>query len=179
MPETDKKPEKIILTGYRATGKSSVGKMVAELTGYEFIDMDKVLEGRFGKISDLVAEKGWDFFRAREKELLVELTGTTGKVIATGGGAILHQEVWDRFKASGWVVWLTSDLESICSRLAVDPASPGQRPSLTGADIREEAAAVLAAREPLYREGSHLEVDSNRPLDQVVAEIMAALQSRF
>jgi len=107
------------------------------------------------------------------------LTDTIGKVIATGGGAILHQDVWDRFKASGWVVWLTSDLESICKRLADDPASPGQRPSLTGGDIREEVASVLAEREPLYRDGSHIEVDSNRPLGEVVAEIMATLQSEF
>jgi shikimate kinase len=170
-------PEKIILTGYRATGKSSVGKMLAADLGYDFIDMDKILEERYGKISDLVAEKGWDYFRVREKELLVELVSKTGKVIATGGGAIMHGDEWQQLKSSGFVVWLTSDIESICNRLASDPASPGQRPSLTGEDIREEAASVLAEREPLYRNGSHMEVDSNRSLDVVAAEILTALKT--
>lgn len=170
-------PEKIILTGYRATGKSSVGKILAVELGFDFVDMDKVLEERHGKISELVAEKGWGFFRAREKELLTELVAVTGKVIATGGGAIMHEEEWQQLKKSGMVIWLTSDIKSICDRLSVDPATEGQRPSLTGTDIKEEAAAVLAEREPLYRKGSHLEIDSNRSLDEVVADIMSSLRS--
>ena len=170
-------PEKIILTGYRATGKSSVGKILAVELDYDFIDMDKIIEERYGKISALVAEKGWGFFREREKELLVELVSKTGKVIATGGGAIMHEDEWQQLKRSGLVVWLTSDIESICTRLGVDPATPGQRPSLTGKDIREEAASILAEREPLYRNGSHMEVDSNRSLEVVAAEILAALKT--
>ena len=176
MPDL-KLPENIILTGYRATGKSSVGRMLAAELGYEFIDMDKVLEARYGEISELVAEKGWGFFRAREKELLDELAGGSGKVVATGGGAIMHEAEWAKLKEAGFVVWLTSDVKIICDRLSFDPASPGQRPSLTGADIREEVSAVLAEREPLYRRGSHLEIDSNRSLDLVVADIIASLKA--
>ena len=162
---------KVILTGFRATGKSSVGRMLAERLDVSFIDMDDVLVARHGEISDLVKEKGWDYFREREKELLEELVATREAVISTGGGAVMHRDVWQRLKESGLVVWLTSDLDMICKRLDQDPGSDAQRPSLTGKDIRAEAEAILAEREPLYREGSHLEVDSNRLLDEVVADI--------
>ena len=112
----------------------------------------------------------------REKELLRELIDLTEGVIATGGGAVLHQELWPAMRESGLVVWLTSTLELICQRLGGDPASVSQRPSLTGRDIRAETATVLAEREPLYRAAAHMAVDSNRPVPEVVAEIEAFLR---
>jgi shikimate kinase len=170
-----KPPRKVILVGFRATGKSSVGRLLAERLGVEFIDMDRLLTERHGPISDQVAEHGWDWFRAREKELLAELVGLAEGVIATGGGAVLHRELWPPLRKTALVVWLTSSLEQICRRLSVDPATGSQRPSLTGRDIREETAAVLAEREPLYRSVAHLMVDSNRPVAEVTAEIVALL----
>ncbi|MDF1578792.1 MAG: shikimate kinase, partial [Desulfobulbales bacterium] len=62
--------KKIILTGYRATGKSSVGRVLAERLKLDFIDMDEVLAARHGEISEVVRERGWNYFRTREKELL-------------------------------------------------------------------------------------------------------------
>ena len=172
MPESIRK---IILVGFRATGKSSVGRLLAAHLGVEFLDMDQVLTARYGEISRIVAEQGWDFFRAREKELLREVIDRQEGVIATGGGAVLHRELWPPMRASGLVIWLTSTLELICRRLGSDPVSGSQRPSLTGDDIRAETAAVLAEREPLYRAAAHLAVDSNRPVPEVVAEIEALL----
>ena len=166
---------KIILIGYRATGKSTVGRLLAKRLGVSFIDMDEVLVARHGEINELVKERGWDYFRAREKELLEELVASREVVISTGGGAVLHQDIWPRLKETGLVVWLTADLATICSRLKVDSRSENQRPSLTGKDIRDEAARVLAEREPLYREGSHLEIDSNIPATEVVVQIEKAL----
>jgi shikimate kinase len=162
---------KIILVGFRATGKSSVGRLLAEHLGVAFIDMDAVLTERHGEISSQVDAHGWDWFRAREKELLAELAVLEEGVIATGGGAVLHRELWPDLRKSGLVVWLTSTLELICQRLSLDPASSSQRPSLTGRDIRQETAAVLAEREPLYRAVADLIVDSNRPVPEVAAEI--------
>jgi len=171
----NKATHKIILVGFRATGKSSVGRLLADHLGVQFIDMDQVLTERHGAISDQVSTHGWDWFRAREKELLAELVGLEEGVIATGGGAVLHRDIWPAIRKTSLVVWLTSTLELICRRLAVDPATGGQRPSLTGRDIREETATVLAEREPLYREVADLAVDSNRPVAEVVSEIEAIL----
>lgn len=167
---------KIILVGFRATGKTSVGRLLAEHLGVEFLDMDRVLTERHGKISQVVAEHGWDFFRARERELLKELVDLQEGVIATGGGAVLHREIWPAMRESGLVVWLTSTLELICQRLGSDPASDSQRPSLTGRDIRAETATVLTEREPLYRAAAHLTVASNRPVAEVAGEIEELLR---
>ena len=172
---TPGKNRKVVLTGYRATGKSIVGRLLARQLDVAFIDMDEVLKARYGEISEMVREKGWDYFRAREKELLTELVATNNAVIATGGGAIMHQEEWQALKDTGLVVWLTSDPQTICDRLTADPLSDSQRPSLTGEDIRVETARVLEEREPLYRQGSHLEIDSTRPASEVAAEIEKAL----
>lgn len=171
-----KQKRKIILTGYRATGKSTIGRLLAERLDVTFIDMDEVLVARHGEISDLVKERGWDYFRTREKELLEELVASREAVISTGGGAVLHKNVWQELKETGLVVWLSADLETICRRLDADAVSDSQRPSLTGSDIKAEAAKVLAEREPLYREGSHLIIDSTRPVAEVVAEIEQALE---
>ncbi|MCK4837290.1 MAG: shikimate kinase AroL [Desulfobulbaceae bacterium] len=166
---------KIILSGYRATGKSTVGRVLAERLDVSFIDMDEVLVARHGEIRDVVKERGWDYFRAREKELLEELVASREAVISTGGGAVLHKDVWRELKKTGLVVWLSADLATICRRLEADSVSDSQRPSLTGSDIKAEAAKVLADREPLYREGAHLMVDATRPVEEVVGEIEKAL----
>ncbi|MBU0484555.1 MAG: shikimate kinase [Proteobacteria bacterium] len=168
--------KKIILTGYRACGKTSVGKILAAKLGLDFIDMDKVLEERYGSIRQMVEDQGWDFFRARERELLDELTGRDNLVVATGGGAIMHHPQWQRLMDTGLTVWLTGDVETICRRLAADLVSAEQRPSLTGQDIRDEVAGVLAEREPFYRQGSHLTVDGNMDLADIVLKIENFLQ---
>lgn len=168
---------KIILTGYRATGKSAVGRLLADRLGLSFFDMDSCLEERAGRpIRQLVAEHGWEQFRELERNLLAELVDQTGMVISTGGGAILHQESWRRLSRTGLVVWLTADIDTICRRLTEDSNSVEQRPSLTGADICTEAAMVLAEREPLYAKGSHLSITTDdNTVEQIVLLIEQAL----
>jgi len=165
--------KKIILIGYRATGKSSVGRRLAVHLGLRFLDMDHELEQRHGRsISEMVADQGWPYFRRLERDLLEEIIGVQGMVISTGGGAILHQALWPRVMASGLVVWLTADQQIIRQRLLGDDQTAGQRPALTAGDPFAEIAEVLAYREPLYRGGSHLAVDTGRlGLDDIVTEI--------
>lgn len=160
----------IIIIGYRATGKTTVGQQLAADLGLRFIDMDHEVEQRQGRsISEMVADQGWSYFRRLERNLLEELISRRGVVISTGGGAILHQDLWPRVKASGVVVWLTADRKTICQRLLGDDQTASQRPSLTGSDPFAEIVEVLAQREPLYRAGSHIEVDTGRlGLDEIV-----------
>ena len=168
------KKTKVILTGYRATGKSSVGRILASMLDWRFFDTDFEIEKRQGfSVSRIVAKKGWEFFREQEKKILMELADREQVVIATGGGAIMHQQIWNRLMKNGLVVWLTADPQIICQRLAADPATEGQRPSLTSSDILTEVESVLREREPLYRAGSHLEIDSSRSVVEIAEEIMA------
>ncbi|OGQ98556.1 MAG: hypothetical protein A2505_01760 [Deltaproteobacteria bacterium RIFOXYD12_FULL_55_16] len=168
---------KIILTGYRATGKTLVGLMLAQSLNLDFLDLDEMLEIRAGQpISQLVARQGWEQFRLLERDLLGEMLCRKDVVISTGGGAILQQEIWNLLRQTGLTVWLTADIETICRRLAADTNSTSQRPTLTGSDIYTEVAQVLAEREPLYKKGSHLTVDtSNKTAGEIVHLIELAL----
>ncbi len=133
-------PRKIILTGFRATGKTTVGRLLAAELGLVFLDMDQELMLRHGPISALVTARGWPFFRQKEKELLAELVDRTGIVIATGGGAIMHEELWTRLKETGFVVWLSAPVAEIQKRMRHDDATSSQRPALTAGDAMQEAA---------------------------------------
>lgn len=167
---------KIFLIGYRATGKSSVGLALATRLGLPFVDMDRQIEARAGRpISALVAAEGWAAFRRQERELLAELAADDqAMVIATGGGAVLHQELWPQLKKEHLVVWLIADIATIGARLAADPVTASQRPSLTGQEVQAEIAAVLAEREPLYRQSAHCIVDTTTtPLATVVEQLVA------
>ncbi|MDH5297583.1 MAG: shikimate kinase [Desulfobulbaceae bacterium] len=171
---------KIILTGYRATGKSTVGRLLARRLSIDFLDMDKEIEARAGTtIREMVASHGWPYFREMERALLAELAGRDRLVIATGGGAVIHGEEWQRLKDTGLVVWLTADPATIGLRLAGDHVTAAQRPSLTGSGTGREIESVLAQRTPLYQQGSHLAVDTvGRTLEEIAALILAALPQR-
>ncbi|MFW8599965.1 shikimate kinase [Desulfobacterota bacterium M19] len=160
--QTESHWKNVILTGYRAVGKTSVGKILARRLGMNFIDTDQEIVRREGlEIKEIVAKEGWDYFRIRERDLLMELAAGDGMVIATGGGAITH-ECWPELMTAGLVVWLTADEETICRRLITDDNTAAQRPSLTGKNILAEVNETLAVRKPLYRQGSHIMVDTTR-----------------
>lgn len=155
------RPERIILTGFRATGKSAVGAKLAERLGFDFIDTDAELcVGIQCSVAEYVNRYGWLPFRQKERELLTQLAGTTEAVIATGGGAILHRDEWKALRMNSLVVWLRADAETIRQRLRQDRDTAAQRPSLTGAESGDEVEELLNARNPLYREGSDMSVDT-------------------
>lgn len=171
------KEDNIILIGYRATGKTSVGRLLARRLGRPFVDSDQAIVEKAGQsIAAMVAARGWDFFRSQEKEMLQELGRRSGQVIACGGGAILHQDIWPLLKKNAFVVWLTADTATICGRLQGDEATAGQRPSLAGGDIYSEVREILAERTPLYRAGCHLELDATGRLEDIVQRIITAFQ---
>ncbi len=163
--------QKIILTGYRASDKATIGGILAVRLGFEFLDMDTVISERAGNsLEQIVNVHGWDYFRALEYNLLEELIGREDIVIATGGGAILHQDIWPALMRSGLVVWLMVDLENIRQCLAADHMTSLQRLSLIGKDPFAEMAAVLKERQPLYENGSHMTLDSGAFSPEFVAE---------
>ena len=177
----NEKTKNIVLTGFRATGKSSVGRMLDERLGYTFIDTDILLCERLGApIADLVARHGWAFFRQAEGALLAEVPTMVRTVLATGGGAIEHQEQWHRLRNCSYVVWLDADVATLRQRIGNDPNSPEQRPSLTGRPIHDEIAELLERREPLYSAGSDLRLDTSTSGPAVLVErIIRAMRSDF
>lgn len=160
----------VVLTGFRATGKTAVGRILAELLGYRFIDTDKVITGRLGcSISESVEREGWQPFRDIEEDVLKGLAGEKNAVIATGGGAVLHRETWPKLYHQAFVIWLRADLATILSRLGADEKTAMQRPSLSGQGLETEIVALLAEREPMYRAGSDMIFDTENRTPKVLA----------
>ena len=165
--------DRIILTGFRGTGKSAVGRKIAERTGFIFIDTDDTLEIELGcTVCDYVRRAGWPAFREQERLLLARLAGVRQAVIATGGGAIMHQAEWQGLRQKSRVIWLRATAATIRQRLDQDCETATQRPSLTGCDPLAEIEPVLAEREPLYRAGSDVSIDTDgKTQDEIVSRI--------
>jgi shikimate kinase len=141
----------LILIGYRCSGKTSVGKIVAGHTGMSFYDTDDLIEKSTGRtIDDIVAKEGWDKFRKIEKAVIMKASEFKNAVIATGGGVVTSEENVKNLKKNGYVVWLAGNPEALMKRMEKDNKEGHARPSLTGSGSLEELGKVLEIRVPLY-----------------------------
>lgn len=164
----------VVLIGYRGTGKSTVGKVLAARLGRTVVSTDAEVVKRAGRsIPDIVAKYGWDHFRDLESQVCQELAGRDGLVIDTGGGAILRPPNVEALKTTGTVFWLTASVETIGKRIGGDT----QRPSLTGTkSFIEEIQDVLRERTPKYAAAAHHVIDTDgRSIVQIADEILARL----
>ncbi len=161
----------LVLIGYRATGKTSVGKLLAQALRRPFVDLDQELTAHAGRsVAEIVAAEGWEGFRRREKELVRRFAGLSGLVLATGGGVVLDPENVALLRETGVLVWLTATPETIRRRLAADAATTVNRPGLCGADPLAEVEELLRQREPLYRQAADVVIDTARCTPHEVAD---------
>jgi shikimate kinase len=169
----------LVLIGYRATGKTSVGARLAARLHRPFVDLDEVLVREAGRsIADIVAQGGWPEFRRLEKELVARYAAITGQVLAPGGGAVLDRDNVAALRENGIIIWLTADPDTIQARLAQDQPRDANRPSLTGSDTIREVTEVLNQRAPLYQAAAQIIVDTtHREIAQVVELVLEALKS--
>jgi shikimate kinase len=165
----------LALVGYRGTGKSTVGRIVADQLKRTFLDADFELEARTGRsVSAILSEEGEPVFRDWERRTLAELIEQAPTaVIATGGGAILCEVNRRRLCDFGFIVWLTAEPAELASRLRSDPCGLASRPALSTEGTIGEIARILAVRTPLYQgvADAVIETDGRRP-DQVAAAIL-------
>ena len=161
----------IVLIGYRGTGKSTLGKILAARLGRQLVSTDEEIICRAGKsISDIVAAQGWDHFRDLETAVCQDLAVRDNLVIDTGGGAILRDENVKVLKGNGRLFWLTASVETIATRIGGDT----KRPSLTGtkshvAEIRE----VLSERTSKYQAAAdHAISTDGRSLEELANTVL-------
>ena len=168
----------LVLIGYRATGKTSVGARLAEVLHRPFVDLDQVLVREAGRsVADIVAQGGWAEFRRLEKQLVARYRDARGQVLATGGGVILDPDNVEALQKNGIIIWLIADPAAIQARLAQDQPRDANRPSLTGGDTIREAAEVAEKRAPLYQAAAQISIDTtHRSVAQVVKLVLAALK---
>lgn len=168
----------IVLIGYRGTGKTSVARRLGLRLGWTWVDADVEIELAAGKsIAEIFADDGESAFRDLEDQVLTRLFARDDHVLALGGGAVVRDENRRLITGAGRVVWLRASPQAIALRVAEDPASPSQRPNLTASGGLAEIINVLASREPLYRECSEFEVDTeDKDIEQVADEILGRLE---
>ena len=168
----------ISLIGYRGTGKTTVGVLLAERLGWRCVDTDLQVEERVGmSIRDLFQQCGEPEFRKYETQVIREWVRHYKVVLSLGGGAILSEENRQRIRVAGPVVWLTASPEELHRRIHGDDRSALLRPNLTSQGGLEEVKRVLADRLPLYEECADIVVDTeNRKPAEIVDQILGKLQ---
>jgi shikimate kinase/3-dehydroquinate synthase len=168
--------QNVFLVGLMGAGKTTIGRILARKLGLRFIDSDHEIEARTGASIPWIFEiEGEPSFRRREAEVIRELTGQDGLVLATGGGAILNADNRACLKERGTVIYLRASVHSILQRTAHDK----NRPLLQTADPRKKLEELMAVRDPLYMEIADVVIDTGRPnVQSMVQTILTQLETR-
>jgi shikimate kinase len=167
-------PDNLILTGFMGTGKTTVGRLVAQKLGREFVDTDLVIEERHGPIQEIFDREGESRFRDIERALARELGQRTGLVIATGGRMLLDPENVRVLSKNGRIFCLVATPEEIYDRVTGDP-SRVKRPLLEVEDPKQRIVELLGERGPDYERFPQLTTDQIEP--DVIAQELADLWS--
>ena len=137
----------IIFTGMRGTGKTTLGKQLAEALGWDFVDIDQLIELKLNtKIDQFVKENGWDAFRKEEKEVAAQCANLDKTIISTGGGTMMNPKSAKHLKKNGTVILLTCAPKQLRDYLEAGY----ERPSLTGKSALEELEKVWEERKDQY-----------------------------
>jgi shikimate kinase len=153
----------LFLTGYRGTGKSTVGKVVADRLGLPFLDTDIQIEAATNKsITDIFQQHGELFFRDLESCQFEHLsTLTNSHVVSLGGGAILREQNRTWIKSLGQTVWLKASVDTLVQRIAMDAHTQNRRPKLSQLGERDEIQSILEKRISWYTEVSQFSIDTD------------------
>ena len=165
----------VAIFGFMGVGKSSVGRLVAEALGMEFVDLDETIVADAGKgIPEIFEERGERGFRELEKEATRRVAARDGVVIACGGGTVLDEDNLGALRRNSRMILLTADPETILLRVETDGDT---RPLLSAEEKVEPIARLLGERMPGYIEAADKAVDtSGKPQAQVAREIIEYLR---
>jgi shikimate kinase len=165
----------IILVGPMGSGKSAVGRLLAQRLDLALVDSDAEIEARTGvDIAYIFEREGEAGFRSREAEVLDDITQRPGVLVATGGGAVLDARTRARLRSRGCVVYLRTSVDQQLARTR----RGAQRPLLMSPDPRGTLERLMGQRAALYEEVADVIVDTDgRKVGAVVDEIVRRLES--
>lgn len=156
----------VVLTGFMGTGKTEVGKALAEKLGYEFLDTDELIEKRVGlKISEIFEKFGEPYFRKIESEVVEDVSKLNKKVISTGGGVVLKSENMENLSKNSIIINLRASPEEIYNRLK----DKDDRPLLKKDDVLGEIKKLLEVRKKFYERCDYY-IDTDGLTTQEVVE---------
>jgi len=162
----------IFLIGPMGAGKSTIGRQLAQMLHLDFLDSDSEIERKTGAdiawVFDVEGEEG---FRAREQDMLDELTKKHGIVLATGGGAVIRQENRTHLSARGIVVYLKTSVQKQLARTLKDK----RRPLLQTDDPKSTLETLAEKRNALYEEVADYTIETDEQSAKVVASQIISL----
>ncbi len=164
-------PRNVVLTGFMGTGKTTIGRLLANELGFAYVDTDEIIEARFGAISDIFAKGGEEEFRQLERIVARELASSAMFVISTGGRMMLDSRNAAALGGTGRVFCLAASAAEIVRRLEGIAAD---RPLLAGPDLRRRVEELLAEREEGYSRFEQVETDGRSP-EAVVEDLLERL----
>ncbi len=172
--------DNIVLVGYMGCGKSTVGRFLSMVYGYDFIDTDELIEKREGmSTSDIFSNKGEEYFRKLETELLRELKGKLkNTVIATGGGMPVKDENRPLLKKLGKVFYLKASIDTTYQRVSGGTGRP-LLDDLDGNSLYNKIKEMTAIRTPIYTEVADEIIDTNEISEYEVHKVIAASMSSY
>lgn len=173
---------RIYLTGFMGSGKSTIGPILANVVGYDFVDLDTLIEEHEGKpVQMIFAEEGEAVFRQREAEALQRTAARDRIVVALGGGALTQEENLHFALRHGTIVYLRVSITQLVQRLQ---KSPTERPllqdaagqPLSKAALGEKVAAIMKARTPYYEQAQVIVDVGSRDVGRTVDAVVKALR---
>lgn len=168
--------KRLFLVGPMGAGKSTVGRHLASLLGWQFVDSDHVIEERTGAnipwIFEIEGEAG---FREREQQAIADLCQQNAMVLATGGGAVMREQNRELMKAAGPVVYLRATVREQVRRTGQND----KRPLLTGRNRHKVLRDLMQVRDPLYHDVADLVVATEgKSARKLAEEVVATLRER-
>lgn len=166
--------QNIILIGFMATGKTTIGEVISKKLNMELVNMDSIIEKEQNtSISNIFSEKGEDYFRDLETKMLKDCVQKKNIILSTGGGIIERECNLELLKKIGTVIWLNGNRKTIIKNLK---SSSEERPLLKDQDIEEKVDFLLEKRFNKYKCASDIEVDiNNKSVEEVVSIILLNL----
>lgn len=160
----------IVLCGFMGCGKTTVGQLIAEMMGRQFIDSDDFIENKFNiKISQIFEKHGEARFREIEKEAIIELSSLSEKVISTGGGVVLDSDNVETLRSTGYIFYIEITPEIVLLRLNGDTS----RPLLMRDDKQQAVNDLMKKRSPLYNSAADFKVDGSLSPDCISKQIIS------
>jgi shikimate kinase len=167
----------VYLTGFMGSGKSTVGPILANTLGYDFLDIDKTIEATADKtIMEIFADNGEGYFRELEKKVVRQISQTHGCVVSLGGGTVTKKENLGVIKSTGILVYLKADPREILHRLKFKSDRPllkgNQGKVLTDEELFQRISSLIHDREVFYNEADVVVNTAGAKISQTVDEIV-------
>ena len=170
---SEKNKPNLYLVGMMGTGKSTIGKVLADQLSMNFIDSDESIEKSYGQsISEIFTRKGEDFFRKLEQEFITSGHQDHNLIVSCGGGLCIPPGMMELLKTKGKVICLWASPETLLQRTETDQT----RPLLQVSDPLLQLQKLISQRESRYREADHIINTDELTVNEVVQSITKALQ---